>query len=230
MTSAERLANDMLDDFATQPRSVHECAQPRTPFRAADRLLPLWRWLRVGLAHSRRAAHLAAPLVLIAIAATAAHAQVNIKSGYYDGNSVDNRAITGLGFQPDVVIVKSHEGDPATMRTADMPSNRSKHLHDGAGLAQSEIFDGKVRVSVILENGTRLEQVYDVLAKSRFTIPVGAFFPGAMGAKYGVMVESIGASPAQIIVERATYSDAVDATDTHTAWAAGTGALGTRIR
>ena len=37
-------------------------------------------------------------------------------------------------------------------------------------------------------------------------------------------------APAQIVVERSMYSDAVDAQGNRTVWAAGTGALGTRIR
>jgi len=97
-------------------------------------------------------------------------------------------------------------------------------------IANTSDYDGQVRVTVILEDGRRLEQVYPVVAKSRFTVPVGAFFPEAMGARYGVMVESLGALPAQIVVERAMYSDAVDAQGHHTPWAAGTDALGTRIR
>jgi hypothetical protein len=51
-----------------------------------------------------------------------------------------------------------------------------------------------------------------------------------MGTKYGVMVESLGASPAQIVVERAMYSDGVDTQGNPAVWTAGTDALGTRIR
>jgi hypothetical protein len=46
----------------------------------------------------------------------------------------------------------------------------------------------------------------------------------------GVLVESIGTDPSPIVVERAMYSDAIEATGERTTWAAGTGALGTCIR
>jgi hypothetical protein len=45
-----------------------------------------------------------------------------------------------------------------------------------------------------------------------------------------VLVESIGTDPSPIVVERAMYSDAIEATGERTTWAAGTGALGTCIR
>ena len=62
---------------------------------------------------------------------------------------------------------------------------------------------------------------------SRFNIAPAAdeFFPETRGRKFGMLVESIGAAPAQIVVERAMYSDAngVD-------WAAGTNALATKLQ
>jgi hypothetical protein len=114
-------------------------------------------------------------------------------------------------------VAEGESGGPRNIETYVLVANTSDHA-------------GQVRMSVILESGQRSEQTYAVQAKSRFTVPVGVFFPEAMGARYGVMVETLGASPAQIVVERAMYSDAVDAQGHHTPWAAGTGALGTRIR
>jgi hypothetical protein len=53
---------------------------------------------------------------------------------------------------------------------------------------------------------------------------VGSDFPSAQGRRFGVIVESTGTTPAQIVVERAMYSDAGGVT-----WAAGTNSLATRI-
>jgi hypothetical protein len=64
-----------------------------------------------------------------------------------------------------------------------------------------------------------------VLGNSRFNVDVRAEFPAAIGRQFGVIVESLGASPAQLVVERAMYSDALGVT-----WAAGTNALATRLQ
>jgi hypothetical protein len=97
-------------------------------------------------------------------------------------------------------------------------------------IANTSDYAAQVRTSVILEDGRRLERIDQISAKSRFTIEVGSFFPEARGMRYGVMVESLGTTPAQIVVERAMYSDAVDANGKRASWAAGTSSLGTRIR
>jgi hypothetical protein len=89
---------------------------------------------------------------------------------------------------------------------------------------------GQIRVSVMLEDGTRLDQTHALPATSRLTVPVGGWFPAASGRRYGVVVESLGPDPAEIVVERAMYSDALGADGSRTPWAAGTSALGTRIR
>jgi hypothetical protein len=60
---------------------------------------------------------------------------------------------------------------------------------------------------------------------SRFNVPVGAFLPQAYGKRFGTLVESLGATPAQIVVERAMYWEAV-----WQRWAAGTSALATRLQ
>jgi hypothetical protein len=56
-------------------------------------------------------------------------------TGTYVGNAVDNRAIAGLGFQPDVVIVKG-TSQISVMRTSTMPSsgNNTKPLTGNTAL------------------------------------------------------------------------------------------------
>jgi hypothetical protein len=56
-------------------------------------------------------------------------------------------------------------------------------------------------------------------------VPVGSFFLEAAGRRFGAFVESVGDTPAQIVVERAMYWDAVGQR-----WAAGTNALATRLQ
>ena len=56
-------------------------------------------------------------------------------------------------------------------------------------------------------------------------MPVGAFFQQAAGKRFGAIVESLGTTPAQIVVERAMYWDAAGQR-----WAAGTNALATKLQ
>ncbi len=49
-------------------------------------------------------------------------------SGYYTGNAADNRAITGVGFRPDVVIVKGNTAQTAAIRTSTMSGDVSKPM------------------------------------------------------------------------------------------------------
>ena len=48
---------------------------------------------------------------------------------------------------------------------------------------------------------------YPVPAHSRVNVPVRDDFPQAMGRRFGTLVESQGSLPAQLVVERAMYSD-----------------------
>jgi hypothetical protein len=65
-----------------------------------------------------------------------------------------------------------------------------------------------------------------VAAQSRFNVDVGTQFgAAAANRRMGALVESLGASPAPIVVERAMYTNAGGRL-----WAAGTNALATKIR
>jgi hypothetical protein len=60
---------------------------------------------------------------------------IRVASGTYTGNATDNRAITGVGFQPDAVIVKSDDNSGVTeMRTSTMTGDNTKPLSGGTAL------------------------------------------------------------------------------------------------
>ncbi len=59
---------------------------------------------------------------------TVGQAATRLATGNYTGNGTDDRAITGLGFQPDVVIVKGDVAETAVMRTSTMAGDASKPL------------------------------------------------------------------------------------------------------
>jgi hypothetical protein len=81
-----------------------------------------------------------------------------------------------------------------------------------------------VRVTLLFENGTT-ERIFTLRPSSRFNIDVGFEFPEARGQRFGAVIESLGAPPAEIVVERAMYSDA-----TGVRWAAGTNAVATLLQ
>lgn len=98
-------------------------------------------------------------------------------------------------------------------------------------VANTSPFAANVQVTVVFEDGTTEAQTHAVPASSRFNIPVGVFFPDTDGKRFGVIVESLPASggTAQIVVERASYNDAVIDGQT-IVWAAGANAFGTKLR
>lgn len=102
----------------------------------------------------------------------------------------------------------------------------------GAGSAETYILiantsnqAGQARVSLYGEDGVSAERVLDMLPLSRTSVSVSQMFPEMVGTRFGAIIESLGASPAQVVVERAMY------TSPHgQQWAAGTNALATRLR
>ena len=67
-------------------------------------------------------------------------------TGSYTGNGTDNRNITGIGFQPDVVLIKARTNQIGAMRTSSMTGDVSKDMTGattmGANLIQSLLSDG----------------------------------------------------------------------------------------
>jgi hypothetical protein len=84
--------------------------------------------------------------------------------------------------------------------------------------------DATVRVTLLFDSGPPVSRDFAVPANSRFNVPAGGEFPESAGRGFGAIVESLGATPAPIVVERAMYSDAQGVV-----WAAGTNVLGTRL-
>ena len=91
--------------------------------------------------------------------------------------------------------------------------------------------DGQAQVRLVFEDGTtaQLATPLSLRANSRTTVSIGQAFPQSAGRRFGVVVESLGATPAQIVVERAMYNDAM-INGQRVIWAAGTNVVGTRLR
>ena len=91
-------------------------------------------------------------------------------------------------------------------------------------LANTSAFDGSARVTLRFEDGSSAVRTFPLSATSRFNVDVAAEFPESANKRFGVLVESLGTTPAQLVVERAMYGDAGGVR-----WAAGSNALATRL-
>jgi uncharacterized repeat protein (TIGR01451 family) len=91
-------------------------------------------------------------------------------------------------------------------------------------IANTSTFAGSARVVVLFEDGTTAEKTFTLPASSRTNVSIDGEFPAAANRRYGVLIESLGATPAQVVVERAMYANA-----NGIVWAAGTNALATRL-
>ena len=79
---------------------------------------------------------------------------------------------------------------------------------------------------MFVEGGGTAVRTFTVPASSRFNVDVATVFGSTVAnARMGALVESLGATPAPIVVERAIYSNAGGRV-----WAAGTNALATKIQ
>jgi len=91
-------------------------------------------------------------------------------------------------------------------------------------IANTSARSGAAAVTLYFEDGTSLVRTFTLAANSRFNVDVSAEFPAAAGRRFGAVVQSTGATPAEVVVERAMYFDAGGVV-----WAAGTSALATRL-
>jgi hypothetical protein len=96
-------------------------------------------------------------------------------------------------------------------------------------IANTSAFAGQARVTVLREDGAPLEILVPLAAASRTTIDIGStpeFSAAVAGKRFAVLIESLGDTPARIVVERASYSN----DSAGTVWAAGGGALAAKLR
>jgi hypothetical protein len=87
-------------------------------------------------------------------------------------------------------------------------------------LANTSPFAGQARVTVLLEGGGTLERTFALSPNSRFNVDVESLFPETAGRRFGTLVESLGADPAELVVEWSIYG-----TPGARAWELGANAL-----
>jgi hypothetical protein len=91
-------------------------------------------------------------------------------------------------------------------------------------VANTAAAPGRVRVTVVNEQGGAVSRVLDVGAGARLTIDVAHTFPEVAGARFGAIVESVAPAFVPIVVEWAMYSS-----PDGRMWAAGSGAVATPL-
>jgi Tol biopolymer transport system component len=91
-------------------------------------------------------------------------------------------------------------------------------------IANTSASAGEARVTVYFEDGTSSVRTYTLNPRSRTNVAVGTDFSILQPRRFSAVVQSLGSTPAQLVVERAMYWTSV-----FQRWAAGTAALGTRL-
>jgi hypothetical protein len=91
-------------------------------------------------------------------------------------------------------------------------------------IANTSLTAGEVRVTLYFEDGSSAARTVTVPASSRTNVSASTSFPEAAGRRFGAIVESVGTTPVEIVVERAMYTSPGGV-----AWAGGTDALATRL-
>ncbi|MBL8140329.1 MAG: hypothetical protein JNM38_04440 [Acidobacteria bacterium] len=129
-------------------------------------------------------------------------------TGWYEGHNSAGATLTGEKWG----IAAGEVGGATLLETYILIANTSPTA-------------GSARVTLTFDDGTQATKDFALPANSRSGVAVGIDFPEANSRRFGAIVESIGSSPAQIVVERAMYNNARGVF-----WAAGTAALATRLR
>jgi hypothetical protein len=92
-------------------------------------------------------------------------------------------------------------------------------------VANTSATAGQARVTIYFEDGTSAQSTINLLANSRTNVSIADTFPSSNGRRFGIIVDSLGGTPAQLVVERAMYSNAGGVV-----WSAGTAAVATRLQ
>ncbi len=132
-------------------------------------------------------------------------ARARVVSGSYTGNGASLRAITGVGFQPDLVIVKGPGATPSLLRTRLMSGDASKELGENnalvAGRIKSLDFDGFSIGSDASVNQTGAVYTWTGFLEVPGQLRVGSYVGDGADNR---AVAGLGLAPAYMIVAPAT--------------------------
>jgi hypothetical protein len=92
-------------------------------------------------------------------------------------------------------------------------------------VANTSPFVASIRVRAYADDDTTAERTFSVTQSTRFNLNMHDYFPELNGKKFGVTIESLGTTPAQITAEVSVYLSADGV-----AWSAGSNAQATRLK
>lgn len=125
---------------------------------------------------------------------------LRMASGTYDGDGVDNRQITGLGFQPDVVIVKGNAASEAFIRTSTFPAGESKRLI-GANAGEANQIQSFESDGFTIGSGTRVNTNGNTYYWTAFKAESGVLKVGSYaGNGTSQTITGVGFSPEYVLV------------------------------
>lgn len=137
-------------------------------------------------------------------------------SGAHTGNAVDNRALTGVGFSPDLVIVKGSTTQIAQARTSTMAGDVTKPLTGataitaGSNRIQSLAADGLTLGTNAAVNGNTIAYYWAAVDAVAGSVVVGSY-TGNGGAQ---AIAGFGFSPEYVIVMSAAANRPVQRSST----------------
>ncbi len=132
-----------------------------------------------------------------------------LTSGSYTGNGVDNRAIAGLGFHPDLVLVKADAAQIAVARTSTMSGDAAKPMTGSTALA-ANLIQSLDATGFTLGTDTRVNAngttyYWTALRASVGTLAVGAY----SGTGAARSITGIGFSPEYAMIFAAAANQPV---------------------
>lgn len=140
-------------------------------------------------------------ICLLTICSVGTNAQQRMFTGSYDGTGIDNETISGIGFQPAVVIVKRELGsNEAQIRMASMPDGLSKQMYGSAAMYTNRIksftSDGFV-VGTNTDVNTLGERYYFIAFEDGPNLSVGSYTGNGTDAR---PITGIGFQPDLVIL------------------------------
>lgn len=130
-----------------------------------------------------------------------------LKTGFFTGDGADNRTITGVGFQPDVVIVRNDQAQVAVIRTSGMPNDRSK-LVTGAGALQADYIQSFTPDGFVVGTQNQVNQngrtIYWTAMKAGPNLAVGSYTGNAVDNRN---ITGLGFQPSWVVTVGDTAQD-----------------------
>ncbi len=132
---------------------------------------------------------------------SSAQAAMRVVSGKYTGTGVDSRSLTGLGFQPDVVIIMSANtggGNYAVCRTSSMSGDQTKILDSSTSglspnLIESLDSDG-FKVGNASQVNTSMDDYYVIAFQAETgKMKVGSYTGNGTSQNYVIVLNGSGA-------------------------------------